>query len=91
MRRCLTEVGFDLGKSDTHIMPVMVRDERKVLFMHLGLLEHGVHMVPLTYPGVKQGEERLRLNVTRGHSRQDIDRAVELLERYGKAFYVLEG
>jgi glycine C-acetyltransferase len=91
MRTSLTQIGFDLGHSNTHIMPVMCRDERKALFMHLALLENGVLMVPITYPGVKQGEERLRLNVTRGHSRQDMDRALELLATYGEAFFVLSG
>jgi glycine C-acetyltransferase len=91
MRTCLTEAGFDLGRSDTHIMPVMCRDERKTLFMHVALLEAGIHMVPLTYPSVKMGDERLRLNVTRGHTRQDIDFAVDTLKTYGEAFYVLSG
>jgi glycine C-acetyltransferase len=91
MRKSLTQIGFDLGKSDTHIMPVMCRDERKALFMHLALLENGIHMVPITYPGVKQGEERLRLNVTRGHTRDDLDRALDQLKTYGEAFFVLSG
>ena len=91
MRKRLTEIGFDLGKSNTHIMPVMCKDERKALFMHLALLENGVMMVPITYPGVKQGEERLRVNVTRGHTRQDMDKALELLATYGDAFFVLSG
>ncbi|MDD9944239.1 MAG: pyridoxal phosphate-dependent aminotransferase family protein [Myxococcales bacterium] len=91
MRRCLIELGFDLGRSDTHIMPVMCRDQRKALFMHVALLECGVMMVPITYPGVKEGEERLRCNVTRGHSREDMDKALELLDSYGRAFYVQSG
>jgi glycine C-acetyltransferase len=91
MRKSLVELGFDLGKSDTHIMPVMCRDLRKALFMHVGLLENGVMMVPITYPGVKFGEERLRLNVTRGHSREDMDKALELLDRYGRSFHVQSG
>ncbi|MCC6874823.1 MAG: pyridoxal phosphate-dependent aminotransferase family protein [Sandaracinaceae bacterium] len=91
MRKRLTEIGFDLGKSNTHIMPVMCKDERKALFMHLALLENGVMMVPITYPGVKQGEERLRVNVTRGHTRQDMDKALDLLATYGDAFFVLSG
>ena len=89
MRKSLVDLGFDLGKSDTHIMPVMCRDERKALFMHLGLLESGVMMVPITYPGVKPGEERLRVNITRGHTREDMDKALELLQMYGEAFFVL--
>ena len=87
----LTEIGFDLGKSNTHIMPVMCNDERKALFMHVALMENGVMMVPITYPGVKKGEERLRVNITRGHTREDMDQALELLEIYGEAFFVLSG
>jgi len=90
-RAGLTEAGFDLGASSTHIMPVMCREERKTLFMHVALLECGVMMVPLTYPSVKYGEERLRVNVTRGHTREDLDRALELLKVYGEAFFVLSG
>jgi glycine C-acetyltransferase len=89
MRTRLTELGFDLGISNTHIMPVMCRDFMKTIAMHLSLIENGVMMVPIVYPGVKEGEERLRLNVTRGHSQQDIDRAIELLERFGKEHGVL--
>jgi len=91
MRKGLIERGFDLGRSDTHIMPVMCRDQRKALFMHVALLENGVMMVPITYPGVKVGEERLRLNVTRGHSYEDMDKALDLLDTYGKVFYVQSG
>jgi 8-amino-7-oxononanoate synthase len=91
MRDKLTGIGFDLGASNTHIMPVMCRDERKTLFMHVALLECGVLMVPITYPGVKQGEERLRVNVTRGHTQEDMDTALELLQSYGEAFFVLSG
>ncbi len=83
--------GFDLGISTTHIMPVMCREERKTLFMHLALFESGVLMVPITYPGVKKGEERLRVNVTRGHTQEDLDTAIELLKVYGEAFFVLGG
>ncbi|MGA2449404.1 MAG: pyridoxal phosphate-dependent aminotransferase family protein [Polyangiaceae bacterium] len=90
-RSRLVEAGFDLGISNTHIMPVMCREERKTLFMNLALLECGVMMVPVVYPGVKIGEERLRLNVTRGHTQEDLDLALGLLKQYGEAFYVLSG
>ncbi|MEM7604867.1 MAG: pyridoxal phosphate-dependent aminotransferase family protein [Myxococcota bacterium] len=91
MRKSLLELGFDLGDSDTHIMPVMCREERKALFTHVAMYEAGVMTVPITYPGVKKGEERLRLNVTRGHSREDMDLALDLLKTYGEAFFVLSG
>jgi 8-amino-7-oxononanoate synthase len=90
-RAGLAKAGFDLGLSNTHIMPVMCREERKALFMHIALLECGLLMVPLVYPSVKVGEERLRVNVTRGHTQEDLDRALELLKTYGEAFFVLSG
>jgi 8-amino-7-oxononanoate synthase len=90
-RSKLKEAGFELGTSNTHIMPVMCREERKTLFMHVALLECGVLMVPLTYPSVKQGEERLRVNITRGHTQEDMDTALDLLKTYGEAFFVLSG
>ncbi len=90
-RQGLKAAGFDLGASDTHIMPVMCREETKALFMHIALLECGVLMVPLVYPSVKLGEERLRVNVTRGHTQEDLDRGLALLKEYGEAFFVLSG
>ncbi len=91
MRKSLLEIGFDLGDSDSHIMPVMCREERKALFTHVALYESGVNLVPITYPGVKKGEERLRLNVTRGHTREDMDLALDLLKTFGEAFFILGG
>jgi glycine C-acetyltransferase len=90
MRTRLLELGFNLGKSNTHIMPPMCGEDVKALFMHIALLENGVMMVPITYPAVKKGEDRLRLNITRGHTREDMDKALSLLETYGRAFFVLE-
>lgn len=86
MRKGLTEIGFDLGDSNTHIMPIMIRDETKAMFTHVALFENGTLMVPIMYPAVKEGEERLRLNVTRGHTYQDIDQALELLQKFATSF-----
>ena len=86
MRKGLTDIGFDLGDSNTHIMPIMIRDETKAMFTHVALLENGVLMVPIMYPAVKEGEERLRVNVTRGHTYEDIDQALELLKKFATSF-----
>lgn len=85
MRGELISRGFDLGLSDTHIMPVMVRDERKAMILHQMLYDRGIYMVPITYPGVKPGEERLRVNITRGHTREEMGLALALLEGLGGA------
>ena len=85
MRGELVSRGFDLGLSDTHIMPVMVRDERKAMLLHHMLYDRGIYMVPITYPGVKVGEERLRVNITRGHTREEMALALDALDELGAA------
>ena len=90
MRKGLTDIGFDLGDSNSHIMPIMIRDETKAMFTHVALLEHGVLMVPIMYPAVKEGQERLRLNVTRGHSYEDMDRALDLLRKFADSFSLVD-
>jgi len=86
MRKGLADIGFDLGDSDSHIMPIMIREETKAMFTHVALLENGVLMVPIMYPAVKEGEERLRLNVTRGHTYEDMDKALDLLRKFADSF-----
>ena len=39
----------------------------------------------------ERGDERLRLNITRGHTQEDMDTALEHLKTYGDAFFVLSG
>ena len=68
----------------------MTKDETRCLLMHLALLEFGILTVPITYPGVKKGEERLRINITRGHTYEDIDRLHELLVKFGTQFGVVD-
>ena len=56
------------------------------MMTHVGLMENGVLMVPIMYPAVKEGEERLRLNVTRGHTYEDMDMALDLLRTFADSF-----
>jgi glycine C-acetyltransferase len=60
------------------------------MFTHVALLENGVLMVPIMYPAVKEGQERLRLNVTRGHTYEDMDRALDLLRTFAGSFSLVD-
>ena len=79
---------------DTVVLKADVLGE-KILGVHKNRLRvyacRAGFMVPITYPGVKLGEERLRVNITRGHSQEDMDLALDLLKTYGEAFFILSG
>jgi glycine C-acetyltransferase len=80
LRQKLDQAAFEVGGSpETQIAPILVREERAVIAMHHALYQRGFYLVPITYPGVKRGEERLRLNVTRGHTYAELDALVAAL------------
>jgi glycine C-acetyltransferase len=83
LRGRLTALGVDLGGSQAHIMPVLLRNETLALTMHFALYERGFYLVPITYPAVRRGQERLRLNVTNGHTYTELDALADDLEACG--------
>lgn len=89
MREGLLTLGFDLGTSNTHIMPLVLHEEKKTLEFGAWLYGLGVIMIPIFYPAVPLGEERLRCNITAAHSEQDIGITLEIVEYIGKKLGVL--
>ncbi len=89
MRRGLLDIGFDLGTSDTHIMPIVLRSDTKTLEFGAWLYALGVIMIPILYPAVPRGEERLRCNITAAHTEHDIDVTLEILEFVAKKLGVV--
>lgn len=79
MRTGLKERGFNLGQSESHIMPVMTYDEESTFIFSQTLFDAGFYLVPIVYPAVKKGVERMRCNITAGHSDEDIDRLLDTL------------
>ncbi len=89
-REGLKDIGIDVGKSTTHITPIMIRDE--LLTLKFGAyLFHGadVMMMPFVSPGVSPGQERLRCNVTAAHTRSQMGYTLEALAKIGTMLDVL--
>ncbi len=80
----LGALGFDTGKSETPITPVIIGDEAKTVAFSNALLEAGVYVSPIVFPTVPRGTGRVRCMVTAGHTKDQLDRAVETFERVGK-------
>lgn len=89
MRDGLLTLGFDLGTSNTHITPIVLKDEALTIEFGAWLYNLGVIMIPILYPAVGRGEERLRCNITSAHTEQDIGVTLEILEFVGKKLGVI--
>ncbi len=83
-KRKLKELGFNTGKSETPITPIMVGDAEKAFQFSRELFAEGVFAGAIGYPTVPEGKARLRTIVTATHKRADLERALETIARVGK-------
>ena len=79
--RRLHEEGFDTGNTETAIVPVLLGSEALAFEMAEQCNLEGLYVMPVAYPAVPKGAERLRMNVTCDHRREDLDYAVRALVR----------
>jgi len=88
-KRKLKKLGFDTGRSETPITPIMVGDAEKAFQFSRELFAEGVFVVALGFPTVPEGKARLRTIVTATHKRSDLERALEIFERIGKKLAIV--
>jgi glycine C-acetyltransferase len=88
-RKGLQSLGFNTGKSQTPIIPAIIGDTKKTRELAKALFEEGVFVVPIVYPMVARGTERIRNQVNAGHTREDLDRALSAYEKYGKKLGII--
>jgi 8-amino-7-oxononanoate synthase len=80
----LRSLGFDLGISQTQIIPIMTGEASTAVAMASDLMKQGVFLQAIRPPTVPQGAARLRLTVTALHTRQHLEQTVEALEKTGR-------
>lgn len=85
----LVEKGFDIGHSESAIVPVMIYDEQKLFILYQELRRAGVYVNIVTYPAVRRKECRLRLCVMKELTKEQIDRAVEIIARKGREYGII--
>ena len=88
-KRRLKKLGFNTGKSETPITPIIVGEAEKAFDFSRQLFDEGVLALAIGYPTVPQGQARLRTIVTATHKRADLERALEIFERVGKNLAVI--
>ncbi len=83
-KKVLTDSGFDTGMSETPITPIMVGDASRAHEFSRGLFEEGLLATGIGFPTVPEGKARVRTIVTATHTREQLDRAAEILRRVGQ-------
>jgi len=83
-KKAMKDIGFDLGKSETPITPVMVGESGKAKRLSARLFELGVFALPIVYPMVAQGKARIRTIMNAALKTEDVDFAIGSFQKAGK-------
>lgn len=90
MRDELRKLGFELGKTETAVIPIYIRQDLRTIMMWRDLLEeHGVYTNPFISPGVPPKSAMLRTSYMATHERSHLDRALTAFEKVGKKYGVI--
>ncbi|CAI3242442.1 aminotransferase class I/II-fold pyridoxal phosphate-dependent enzyme [Desulfovibrio legallii] len=76
--RYAAEIGLDTGAAQGYaVVPVMVGDPMVAGFLSNALFKRGVYVMPITFPAVKEGTDRLRFFLSAAHTEDHIRRALD--------------
>jgi 8-amino-7-oxononanoate synthase len=90
MRDNLRAMGFELGKTETAVIPIYIRQDLRTIMMWKDLLEeHGIYTNPFISPGVPPKSAMLRTSYMATHERHHLDKALEAFEKVGKKYKVI--
>jgi glycine C-acetyltransferase len=77
-------LGFDLGRTQTPITPVMVGDAQRAKLLSAQLFNAGIFVQAIAFPTVPRGTARLRVMLSAAHTREDLTYALETFARLGR-------
>ena len=88
-RKGLTEAGFVLKEGDTPIVPVMLFNAKLAQDFSRDLFAEGIYAVGFFFPVVPKGAARIRTQISAGHERHHLDKALAAFIKVGKKYDIL--
>jgi glycine C-acetyltransferase len=75
-RQGMQEAGFNVDDGVHPIVPVMLGDAKLAQKMSIKLLEKGIYAIGFFFPVVPKGKARIRVQISAGHTKSDLDKAI---------------
>ena len=82
-------MGFDIGKSETPIIPLYIRDNLKTVKLTRMLLDEGVFVNPVVSPAVNKDSTLIRFSLMATHTKAQVDIALEKFDKLGKKLGII--
>lgn len=87
-KKAMKDLGFNIGKSETPITPVMVGESSVAKKLSTRLFEEGLFALPIVYPMVARDKARIRTIMNAALTKQDLDFAIGAFEKIGKELHI---
>ena len=82
--------GFDIKPTQSAICAVMLYDAKLSQVYAAKLLEEGIYVTGFYYPVVPKGQARIRVQISAGHNREQLDKCIAAFIKVGKELEVLK-
>ena len=89
MQQGLRDLGYDVGLSETPIIPVVIGELDRMLVFWKELFAAGIFTNPVTPPAVPENSCRLRISLMATHTDEQVDRVLEAFAQVGRQMAVI--
>jgi glycine C-acetyltransferase len=89
LRAGFKKLGFDIGRSESPIIPVMLGNEEVAKEFSNKLFEEDVFATPILFPMVAKGKARIRVIPSASHSKEDLEKGLKAFEKVAKELKVI--
>ena len=86
----MKKLGFDTGRSETPITPVILGENHVAQQFSRRLFEQGVFAMPIVFPTVPKGTARTRVMISAAHEPSDLEQGLEAFQKVGEELGVIE-
>jgi glycine C-acetyltransferase len=85
----MQKLGFDTGRSMTPITPIMLGEAPLAQQFSRELFEEGIFAMAIGFPTVPRGKARIRVMISAAHTREDLEKGLQIFARVGKKMGVI--
>lgn len=88
-REKMTAAGFDIRAGEHPIVPIMLYNAKLAQDMARDLYNEGIYVIGFSFPVVPKGQARIRVQISAGHEREHLDRAIAAFTKIGEKYKIL--
>jgi glycine C-acetyltransferase len=88
-RSKMTEAGFDIREGVHPIVPIMLYNAKLAQDMARDLYEEGIYVIGFSFPVVPKGQARIRVQISAGHEKEHLDKAINAFTKIGAKYAIL--